>query len=99
MITGWPSKQSNLDADRSYVERGYLKKMFEFFNHQSLMQIDLDINVLPIDAEILHIERLALSECPSNGSSENVGTHQQEVLIEGVELEKGDVANRMCLKF
>ncbi|KAI1863158.1 uncharacterized protein JN550_009894 [Neoarthrinium moseri] len=49
MITGYPSLELNLEADRVYAA-GFMKRMFELVNHQQLFLLYIDIERLPLQS-------------------------------------------------
>ena len=86
MVSGYPSLSSNLAADKAYVENGYLKRMAEFVDHGRLLQIEIDVNALPVDAEVACIET-----CWSEDEGQD--------LIEGVEIGKGGAREKVWVRF
>lgn len=94
MLSGYPSLESNLAADRTYVQQGFLTRMTEFVAHGRLVLVERDVNSLPlpIDAEILRIE--IFSEAPGDVSGGVGGNGEGEELVEGFEIGKGGVRER-----
>jgi hypothetical protein len=83
MLSGYPSYESNQATDKVFMENGFMKRMVEFVDHGRLLQIEMDVNALPLDAEVLCIE--TYSSTPSDAEGKG--------MIEGVELGK-DVARQ-----
>lgn len=88
MLSGYPSLESNLAADRAYVQQGFMTRMVEFVVHGRLVLVERDVNSLPLpsDAEVLRIE--IFPEASGDVSSEG------EELVEGFEIGKGGVRER-----
>jgi hypothetical protein len=86
MLSGYPSLASNLAADKAYVESGFMDRMAEFVEHGRLLQVDVDVNSLPLESEMLRIETY----------SSALGG---EGMVEGVELGKGGAREKVWLGF
>ncbi|KAI1330118.1 hypothetical protein F5Y16DRAFT_46494 [Xylariaceae sp. FL0255] len=70
LITGYPSLEISLEADRVYAEK-FLKTMFELVKHDRLLMIEEDIDRLP-----LHNGRVVLSLLTEEPISEQMVTVQ-----------------------
>jgi hypothetical protein len=89
MLSGYPSQASNQAADKQYVESGFMARMAEFVEHGRLLQVERDVNSLPVGGEVLYVETF---------SSAQSGLDREE-LMEGVELGKGGVREKICVRF
>jgi hypothetical protein len=90
MLSGYPTLASNLAADKAYVERGFMARMAAFVEHARLLQIEVDVNSLPIKAKVLRIETC------SSAPVDNLGN---EMVVEGVEIGKGGARQKAWLRF
>jgi hypothetical protein len=89
MLSGYPSQASNQAADKQYVESGFMARMAEFVEHGRLLQVERDVNSLPVDGQVLCVETLSSAQSGLDG----------EEVMEGFELGKGGVRERICLRF
>ena len=44
------------DADKAYVEKGFMRRMAEFGEHKRVVQMEIDVTGLKLDVEVLEID-------------------------------------------
>jgi hypothetical protein len=91
MLSGYPRLSSNLAADKEYVASGFTSRMAQFVEHGRLLQIELDVNALPLQTEVLCID--TFTTVPSEEDEERQ-------MVEGIEIGKGGGAReKVWLRF
>ena len=96
MITGYPSVECNLAADKEYFEQGYMGTVFEYVDHEVLMQIEMSVTELPVEGEgvVLGIGGEGKGEksvVVKKGREIEAGEHTKEVVLTFVGDGQGDV--------
>ena len=86
MITGYPSREMNTEADDVYAKR-YLPRMFEFVQHRALYQIDVDVRTLPLKGHVL----VAVGKNPAEWKDEkSIGAWDYWRETRGIKVEEAD---------